>query len=138
MGYTPNLFELCGIKENMTSIIGDIRDLNSLNDYFSVEKTAIYFSYILFISRIFRVSSNLLFNKFYSNLKDKLSSANSLFTPFHLWSNYKILDDDGVVEEIDKKQNVNALTNLIQLVRFAYGRTAELSSLFTGYLQRFK
>lgn len=45
----------------------------SLNDYFSVGKTAIYFSYILFISRIFRVSSNLLFNKFYSNLKDKLS-----------------------------------------------------------------
>ncbi len=71
------------------------------------------------------------------DLKEKLSSANSLFTPFHLWSNYKILDDDGVVEELDKKQNVNALTNLIQLVRFAYGRTAELSSLFTGYLQRF-
>lgn len=72
-----------------------------------------------------------------TDLKDKLSSANSLFTPFHLWSNYKILDEDGVVEDFDKKQNVNALTNLIQLVRFAYGRTAELSSLFTGYLQRF-
>ena len=72
-----------------------------------------------------------------TDLKDKLSSANSLFTPFHLWSNYKILDEDGVVEDFDKNQNVNALTNLIQLVRFAYGRTAELSSLFTGYGQRF-
>lgn len=72
-----------------------------------------------------------------TDLKDKLSSANSLFTPFHLWSNYKILDEEGVVEDFDKKQNVNALTNLIQLVRFAYGRTAELSSLFTGYGQRF-
>ena len=72
-----------------------------------------------------------------SELRDKLTSANGLFTPFHLWSNYKLLDDEGVVEEFDKKQNVNALTNLIQLVRFAYGRTAELSSLFTGYLQRF-
>ena len=72
-----------------------------------------------------------------SDLKDKLASANSLFTPFHLWSNYKILDDDGVVEDLDKKRNVNALTNLIQIVRFAYGRTTELSSLFTGYLQRF-
>ncbi len=72
-----------------------------------------------------------------SDLRDKLASANSLFTPFHLWSNYKILDEDGVVEDFDKKQNVNALTNLIQLVRFAYGRTAELSSLFTGYGQRF-
>lgn len=72
-----------------------------------------------------------------TDLKDKLSSANSLFTPFHLWSNYKILDEEGVVEDFDKKQNVNALTNLIQIVRFAYGRTAELSSLFTGYGQRF-
>lgn len=45
----------------------------SLNDYFSVEKTAIYFSYILFISRIFRVLSNVLFNKFYNRLKNKLS-----------------------------------------------------------------
>ena len=71
------------------------------------------------------------------DLKEKLASANSLFTPFHLWSNYKILDEDGVVEDFDKKQNVNALTNLIQLVRFAYGRTAELSSLFSGYVQRF-
>ena len=72
-----------------------------------------------------------------SELRDKLTSTNGLFTPFHLWSNYKLLDDDGVVEEFDKKQNVNALTNLIQLVRFAYGKTAELTSLFTGYLQRF-
>ena len=30
---TPNLFELCGIKENMTSIIGDIRDFNTLKRY---------------------------------------------------------------------------------------------------------
>lgn len=52
-------------------------------------------------------------------------------------SNYKILDDNGVVEELDKKQNVNALTNLIQLVRYAYGKTAELSSLFSGCAQRF-
>ena len=72
-----------------------------------------------------------------SELRDKLTSANGLFTPFHLWSNYKLLDDEGIVEEFDKKQNVNALTNLIQLVRFAYGKTAELTSLFTGYLQRF-
>ena len=86
---------------------------------------------------IYNSENTLITYSMLSDLKDKLSSANSLFTPFHLWSNYKILDDEGVVEEIDKKQNVNALTNLIQLVRFAYGRTAELSSLFTGYLQRF-
>ena len=86
---------------------------------------------------IYNSENTIITYSMLSNLKDKLASANSLFTPFHLWSNYKILDEDGVVEDFDKKQNVNALTNLIQLVRFAYGRTAELSSLFTGYLQRF-
>ncbi len=86
---------------------------------------------------IYNSENTLITYSMLSDLKDKLASANSLFTPFHLWSNYKILDEDGVVEDFDKKQNVNALTNLIQLVRFAYGRTAELSSLFTGYLQRF-
>ena len=86
---------------------------------------------------IYNSENTLITYSMLSDLKDKLTSANSLFTPFHLWSNYKILDEDGVVEDFDKKQNVNALTNLIQLVRFAYGRTAELSSLFTGYLQRF-
>ena len=86
---------------------------------------------------IYNSENTLITYSMLSDLKDKLASANSLFTPFHLWSNYKILDEDGVVEDFDKKQNVNALTNLIQLARFAYGRTAELSSLFTGYLQRF-
>ena len=86
---------------------------------------------------IYNSENTLITYSMLSDLKDKLASANSLFTPFHLWSNYKILDEDGVVEDFDKKQNVNALTNLIQLVRFAYGRTAELSSLFTGYGQRF-
>ena len=86
---------------------------------------------------IYNAENTVITYSMLTDLKDKLSSANSLFTPFHLWSNYKILDEDGVVEDFDKKQNVNALTNLIQLVRFAYGRTAELSSLFTGYLQRF-
>ena len=86
---------------------------------------------------IYNSENTLITYSMLSDLRDKLVSANSFFTPFHLWSNYKILDEHGVVEDFDKKQNVNALTNLIQLVRFAYGRTAELSSLFTGYMQRF-
>ena len=86
---------------------------------------------------IYNAENTVITYSMLAELRDKLTSANSLFTPFHLWSNYKLLDDEGIVEEFDKKQNVNALTNLIQLVRFAYGKTAELTSLFTGYLQRF-
>ena len=44
----------------------------SLNEYFDVGKTAIYFSYILVLSRITRVLASLLFNKIYSKLKEKM------------------------------------------------------------------
>jgi type I restriction-modification system, R subunit len=86
---------------------------------------------------IYNSESTIITNSMLVDLRDKLLAENRFFTPFSLWSNYKILDDNGVVEELDKKQNVNALTNLIQLVRYAYGKTAELSSLFSGCAQRF-
>ncbi len=54
------------------------------------------------------------------DLRDKLISENRLFTPYYIWNNYKILDVDGNVEQLDAKQNVNALTHLIQLVRYAF------------------
>lgn len=70
-------------------------------------------------------------------LRDKLLSENRLFNPHTIWSNYKLLDIDGNVEELDKTQNVNALTHLIQLVRFAYKKNSTLRSLLKGYSQRF-
>ena len=70
-------------------------------------------------------------------LQDKLLSENRLFKPYTIWSNYKLLDMNGNVEELDKKQNMNALTHLIQLVRFAYKKSSNLRSLLKGYSQRF-
>ena len=70
-------------------------------------------------------------------LQDKLISENRLFKPYTIWSNYKLIDVDGNVEDLDKKQNVNALTHLIQLVRFAYKKSSELRSLIKGHSQRF-
>lgn len=70
-------------------------------------------------------------------LQDKLLSENRLFKPYTIWSNYKLLDMNGNVEKLDKKQNMNALTHLIQLVRFAYKKSSNLRSLFKGYSQRF-
>ena len=70
-------------------------------------------------------------------LQDKLIAENRLFKPYTIWSNYKLLDIDGKVEELDKKQNINALTHLIQLVRFAYNKNSNLKSLLKGYTKRF-
>lgn len=72
-----------------------------------------------------------------SDLRDKLLSENRLFTPYNIWSNYKMLDMNGDVEDLDVKQNIKALTHLIQLVRYAYKKTDNLKSLLKGYIVRF-
>ena len=48
-----------------------------------------------------------------------------------------MLDMNGDVEDLDVKQNIKALTHLIQLVRYAYKKTDNLKSLLKGYSQRF-
>lgn len=72
-----------------------------------------------------------------TELQDKLIAENGKFTPYYIWKNYKILDNDGNVEEVDTKQNIKALTHLIQLVRYAYRKSNKLVSLIKGYSQRF-
>ena len=70
-------------------------------------------------------------------LRDAILSADSQFKVYRIWKNYKILDEDGNVEELDSKHNLNALTNLIQIVRYAFKKNNRLVSLYTGYGQRF-
>ncbi|MBP3284597.1 MAG: DEAD/DEAH box helicase family protein [Clostridia bacterium] len=72
-----------------------------------------------------------------AELQDKLISENRLFTPYNIWSNYKLLDVDGNVDDLDVKQSVKALTHLIQLARYAYKKNDKLKSLLKGYSQRF-
>ena len=70
-------------------------------------------------------------------LRDRLLSESRQFGVYQIWKNYKVLDEVGNVDELDMKTNVNALTNLIQLVRFAYKKNQKLTSLIKGYAQRF-
>ena len=70
-------------------------------------------------------------------LRDRLLSESRQYGVYQIWKNYKVLDDTGDVDELDVKTNVNALTNLIQIVRFAYKKNLKLTSLIKGYAQRF-
>ena len=72
-----------------------------------------------------------------TELQDKLIAENGQFTPYYIWKNYKILDNDGSVDDLDTKQSIKALTHLIQLVRYAYKKSDKLVSLIKGYSQRF-
>ena len=71
------------------------------------------------------------------DLRDRLLSENRQYGIYQIWKNYKILDTEGQVDELDVKKNVNALTNLIQIVRFVYGKNSKLTSLLNGFTQRF-
>lgn len=70
-------------------------------------------------------------------LRDRLLSESRQYVVYQIWKNYKVLDDTGDVDELDVKTNVNALTNLIQIVRYAYKKNQKLTSLIKGYTQRF-
>ncbi len=72
-----------------------------------------------------------------TKLQEKLIAENKQYVPDLIWTNYKILDNDGSVDDLDTNQNIKALTHLIQLVRYAYKKSDKLVSLLKGYSQRF-
>lgn len=70
-------------------------------------------------------------------LRDMLLSTNKQYVPFFIWKNYQRIDSEGKVDELDLKNNVKALTNLIQIVRYAYQKENRLVSLYGLFNQRF-
>jgi type I restriction enzyme R subunit len=86
---------------------------------------------------IYNSEDTVITHKMLVELRDRLLSENRQYGVYQLWKGYKILDEEGNVDELDIKHNVNALTNLIQLVRYAYKKNQKLTSLVVGYAQRF-
>ena len=86
---------------------------------------------------IYNSEDALITHSMLIDLRDKLLSQNRQYCVYRIWKNYKILDELGNVYELDAKTNISALTNLIQIVRFAYGKNQKLASLIPGYSQRF-
>ena len=86
---------------------------------------------------IYNAEDTVITHSMLTELRDSLLAENRQFGVYPIWKNYKVLDENGDVDDLDVKTNVNALTNLIQLVRFAFKRNLKLTSLFNGYNQRF-
>lgn len=61
------------------------------------------------------------------DLENKLINANSAYTVPRLWSWYRMADTDNSVGDPGKE--VRCLTNLIQIVRYAYHLSPQLTSL---------
>lgn len=86
---------------------------------------------------IYNSEDTVITHSMLTELRDKLIAENGQFTPYCIWKNYKLLDGDGSVDDLDTKQSIKALTHLIQLVRYAYKKSDKLVSLIKGYSQRF-
>ena len=70
-------------------------------------------------------------------LRDRLIVQNKQYTPDYIWNNYKTLDSSGSVDEFDVKKNSAVLTDLIQIVRFAFRKSTKLIRLHSVFNQRF-
>lgn len=86
---------------------------------------------------IYNSEGKLITYSMLCELRYSLLSADRQFTPYFIWKNYKRLDSEGKVKELEQTRNINALTHLIQLARYAYKKNDELFSLFGIYSQRF-
>ena len=75
----------------------------------------------------------------YSMLKDlenKLKMANNHFSSKQLWNSYAILNPNSVRRSTTKEES-DALTNIIQLVRYAFRQIERLDSVITTSKQYF-
>ncbi len=70
------------------------------------------------------------------DLENKLKMANNRFSSQTLWNSYAIVYSDKV-RRTTKKEEAEALTNIIQLVRFAFHQTERLESIYPKAMQLF-
>ena len=99
--------------------------------YLEKNKDSIEALRIIYNSRDITITNEMLIE-----LKERLLAENRNYQGEIIWKNYKILDKEGRVNEL-KQDHAKALTNLIQIVRFAYRKTPQLTSLIVGYSKRF-
>lgn len=103
----------------------------NFENYLEKNKDSIEALRIVYNSRDITITNEMLVE-----LRERLLAENRNYQGEIIWRNYKVLDKEGRVKELETV-HAKALTNLIQIVRFAYGKTPQLTSLIVGYSKRF-
>ena len=85
---------------------------------------------------IYNSEDTLITNSMLYELSEKLLLEDRHFSAQHLWKYYRTLNA-GTVDELDESTTAKLLTNLIQIVRYAYGKSQKLTTLMNGFVQRF-
>lgn len=86
---------------------------------------------------IYNSEDTLITHSMLIELRDRLLAESHQYGVKHIWKNYQVLDTDGNVDELNVKANTVALTELIQIVKYAYKKSTKLQSIIKGYKQRF-
>lgn len=86
---------------------------------------------------IYNSEDTLITHSMLIELRDRLLAESKEYGVKHIWKNYQVLDTNGTVEELNVKDNTVALTELIQIVKYAYKKSTKLQSIIKGYKQRF-
>ncbi|MFC3159351.1 type I restriction-modification enzyme R subunit C-terminal domain-containing protein [Chryseobacterium arachidis] len=86
---------------------------------------------------IYNNSNEPITYKMLKELREKLIQASNKFNPILLWNTYSVLDPNHVVS-FRSKDEKDALTNIIQLVRFAFKQSSDLRSLSSMAASRFE
>ncbi|MCR5494019.1 MAG: DEAD/DEAH box helicase family protein [Treponema sp.] len=76
-------------------------------------------------------------HKMLEDLQTNLLKANGMYKASYIWQNYKVVKADDSIVPLESKNELEALTNLIQIARFVYGKTKTLTSLFRGWRRGF-
>ena len=71
-------------------------------------------------------------------LNQRLAENIPGYSPVRLWNDYALLKPEQVTPLGTSKDDIQAVTNLIQLVRFAYGKITKLYSLKSVAAKRFE
>ena len=71
------------------------------------------------------------------DLQEKLLKENRMYKAGYIWQNYKVLKADNSIVPLETRNELEALTNLIQIARYVYGKTNRLVSLFRGWRRGF-
>ncbi|MCQ2249111.1 MAG: DEAD/DEAH box helicase family protein [Treponema sp.] len=76
-------------------------------------------------------------HKMLEDLQTNLLKANGMYKPSYIWQNYKVVKADDSIVPLESKNELEALTNLIQIARYVYGKSKTLTSLFRGWKRGF-
>ena len=86
---------------------------------------------------IYNSEETLITRSMLCDLKDNLISENRQYTPEYIWRNYRTLDGAANVDEFNVKKNAATLTDLIQIVRYAFKKSDKLVRLYNSFGQGF-